>query len=71
MAMGVFVVPLLIEFQKDAMLGNREPTVTPSAITKNINNVKYRSKKLSFFITLVACSIDLSSHFYRNITINS
>jgi hypothetical protein len=48
MAIGMFVVPELNEFQKSEIPGQKYPIITPANITRNIHRVRYLSKKRSF-----------------------
>jgi hypothetical protein len=49
MAMGMFVVPAWKRFTKAAEPGTKWPTPTPAAIARNIQSVRKRSRKESFF----------------------
>ncbi len=51
-AMGIFVVPLLIESQKEAIRGNMDPAATPRNIVTKIQSVRYRSKNDNLLDTL-------------------
>jgi hypothetical protein len=45
MAIGIFVVPELKEFQNPDIAGKKYPIMTPANITRNIQRVRNRSKK--------------------------
>jgi hypothetical protein len=49
MAMGMFVVPELMEFQNVATPGKRYPVKTPENIARKIQTVRYLSRKDSLF----------------------
>ncbi len=49
-AIGIFVVPILNESQKEATGGNKCPDKTPTNIARNIHNVKYLSRNDSLFV---------------------
>jgi hypothetical protein len=50
MAMGIFVDPLLKESINEEAEGKKYPIATPIAMAKNIQSVRYRFRKLSFFM---------------------
>jgi hypothetical protein len=50
-ARGIFVEPLENEFIKEDEEGIKYPIPTPSAIARNIQRVRYRSKNPSFFLS--------------------
>lgn len=55
MAMGIFVVLSGLDFnesQNVAIDGKKYPEKTPMNIARNIHNVRYRSKNLSFAFIL-------------------
>jgi len=49
MAMGMLVVPELMEFQKWTIPGKIYPVITPVNMARNIHKVRYLSRKESFF----------------------
>jgi len=50
MAIGIFVVPELNEFQNPATEGEKYPHNTPTSIARKIQRVRYLSRKDNFFI---------------------
>src|SRR5688572_591247 len=57
MAKGIFVVPLenkLINLPED---GIKYPIPTPIAIARKIHRVRYRSRKLNFFLSLAGAQL--------------
>ncbi|MCX6224280.1 MAG: hypothetical protein NTV01_05940 [Bacteroidia bacterium] len=50
MAMGMLVVPELIEFQKSATDGEKYPQSTPTSIARKIQRVRNLSRKDNFFM---------------------
>ena len=51
MAKGILVVPLENELIKPEDDGIKFPIATPIAMARNIHKVRYRSKKLNFFLS--------------------
>jgi hypothetical protein len=49
-AIGMFVVPELNEFQNVDIPDQKYPIITPVNITRNIQRVRYRSKNESCFV---------------------
>jgi len=53
MAMGILVVPVLKESIYEEEEGNKYPIPTPIAMARNIQRVRYWSRKLNFFLLVV------------------
>ena len=51
--MGIDVVPTLIAFKAVVNLGTRYPTAIPMPMARNIQSVRYRSRKDSFLETVI------------------
>ena len=56
-ASGIFVVPVEKELMKAEDDGMKYPMDTPIAIATNIHKVKYRSRKLSFFLSCAGAQL--------------
>jgi hypothetical protein len=63
-AIGIFVVPLLNEFQNGATSGNKYPENTPRNIARKIHNVKYLSKKFKRFVRFAIIHFHLLKKFF-------
>ena len=56
-ANGIFVVPEENELMNVDEVGKRYPIATPMTMAKIIQSVKYLSKKLSFFLSMVGAQL--------------
>ena len=56
-ASGIFVVPVENELINADDDGKKYPMETPTAIAKKIHKVKYRSKKLNFFLSFAGAQL--------------
>jgi hypothetical protein len=54
MAIGMFVVPLLIELIRSGNEGATYPIPTPNAMAIKIHRVRFLSKKLNFLFVAIA-----------------
>jgi hypothetical protein len=57
MASGILVVPLEKELIKSDEDGKRNPIDTPIAIARKIHKVRYRSRKLNFFLSCAGAQL--------------
>jgi hypothetical protein len=64
MAKGILVVPDEKELINADDDGKKYPMETPTAIAKNIHKVKYRSKKLNFFLSFAGAQLFAVILFY-------